>query len=59
MDRIRNIWQVQLNIFRAQKFEDIKTFYYYKVCDSILELDISYNEDKVLAEQEKEESKKM
>lgn len=42
-----------------EKFEDIKTFYYYKVCDSILELDISYNEDKVLAEQEKEESKKL
>ena len=40
-------------------FENIKTFYYYKVCDSIIELDINYNEDKVLADQEKEESKKM
>ena len=25
----------------------IKTFYYYKVCDSILELDIAYNEEKL------------
>ena len=41
------------------EFEKIKTFYYYKVCDSIIELDINYNEDKVIAEQEKEESKKM
>jgi len=39
--------------------EYIKTFYYYKVCDSIIELDINYNEDKVFAEQLKEESKKL
>lgn len=39
--------------------EYIKTFYYYKVCDSIIELDINYNEDKKIAEQEKEESKKL
>lgn len=39
--------------------EYIKTFYYYKVCDSIIELDINYNEDKLLAEQEKAEVKKM
>jgi len=49
-----------INLANNEKdFSKIKTFYYYKVCDSILELDISYNEDKVLAEQEKEESKKM
>lgn len=40
-------------------YDSIKTFYYYKVCDSILELDISYNEDKLITDQEKEESKKM
>lgn len=39
--------------------EYIKTFYYYKVCDSIIELDINYNEDKVLADIEKEEAKKL
>lgn len=39
--------------------EYIKTFYYYKVCDSIIELDINYNEDKILIEQEKEDSKKL
>ena len=26
-------------------FDDIKTFYYYKICDSIIDLDISYNEE--------------
>ena len=39
------------------KADDIKTFYYYKVCDSILELDITYNEEKLNIENEKEESK--
>lgn len=29
-----------------QDFSYIKTFYYYKICDSIIELDINYNEDK-------------
>lgn len=37
-------------------YDDIKTFYYYKVCDSIIELDLNYNEEK---EREKEESKKL
>lgn len=39
-------------------YEYIKTFYYYKVCDSIIELDISYNEEKI-SELEQSESKKI
>lgn len=30
-----------------EQYEDIKTFYYYKVCDSIIDLDIAYNEEKL------------
>ena len=40
-------------------YENIKTFYYYKVCDSIIELDINYNDDKLPELQEQNDTKKM
>lgn len=40
-------------------YSDIKTFYYFKVCDSIIELDLNYNEEKERELEEKEDAKKL